>query len=214
VPIELSALFAPGPVVADPPVCACVRPIPADADGDADTPPTCAVPTERDALFPPPACTEPAERWALFPLPLTCVGAEAEACTRLVETDADGAELVADACAVAAECDAVLPPPAWTLPTELVAVLPPDPATVVGADTDAVVPAVVADADGDALTPPTWTVPTEPVAVFPPPVSASAGPAVARAAAAAIAQMMRCIAVSFFSRCRVTRPASMRATVC
>jgi hypothetical protein len=34
----------------------------------------------------------------------------------------------------------VLPPPAWTAPTELVAVLLPVPAIDVGAETDALVP--------------------------------------------------------------------------
>src|SRR5256885_5442792 len=58
-----------------------------------------------------------------------------------------------------------------TDPTELEAVFPPDPATVVGAEAVAEAGGVVAETDGSAGTPPTWTLPTELVAVLPPPRS-------------------------------------------
>jgi hypothetical protein len=65
--------------------------------------------------------------------------------------DADGDALIALVCTVPAPLLAVWPPPACTAPTEFEAVLPPDPAIEIGAETPAVAPAWLAPTDG--LTP-------------------------------------------------------------
>jgi len=64
---------------------------------------------------------------------------------------------------------AELPPPIWTPPVELDAVLVPPPPTVTGTPALAFEPEAPADADGDALTELTCALPVEPFEVLPPP---------------------------------------------
>jgi hypothetical protein len=78
---------------------------------------------------------------------------------------------------------AVLPPPACTDPTELLAVLLPVPAIEVGAETDALVPDWLVPADGVTETFPTCTAPTEPLELL----SASAVCAVPNVSATTVA---------------------------
>jgi len=86
---------------------------------------------------------------------------------------ADGAVVTDPDWIVPAEFDALLPPPICTVPTDPVAVLPPDPEpTDVGTETDAGPTGVVALSAGPAVIGPDWTVNAEPEAVLPPPICA------------------------------------------
>ena len=92
----------------------------------------------------------------------------------------------------------MLPPPACTAPTELLAVLSPVPAIDVGAETAAVVPDWLVPADGVAATFPTCTAPMEPVELL----SASAVcavPSVSATTVAATSNHLALMSPSFMS---------------
>src|SRR2546425_123736 len=105
--------------------------------------------------------------------------------------EADGDELIGLDWTVPVEPLDVLPPPACTTPTELVAVLSPVPAIDVGAETPAVAPDWLAPAEGVTPTFPVCTAPTEPVALL----SASAVCAVPNVSATTVAATSKHLAL-------------------
>ena len=152
----------------------------------------CATPVEPVDELPPPICTAPLESDAvLLPLPPTVTGALALAEPSPAPADADGDELTGLDCTLPVEPLAVLPPPACTDPTELVAVLLPVPLIEVGAETDALVPDWLVPADGVTETFPICTAPTEPLELL----SASAVCAVPNVSATTVAATVKHLAL-------------------
>ena len=164
----------------------------APSAGATSAEPVWATPFDPVDELPPPTCTAPFELDAvLLPLPPTVTGTLAVADPFDVPADADGDELTGLDCALPADPLAVLPPPACTDPTELVAVLSPVPVIDVGAETAALVPDWLVPADGDTDVFPTCTAPMEPLELL----SASAVCAVPSVSATTVAATSKHLAL-------------------
>jgi hypothetical protein len=139
-------------------------------DGPVDprvTGPVWTVPLEPDALFPPPTWTVPIEFVApLPPFPPTATVSEAVIEPTGVWLLTAGVAWGPADCTLPSDPAALLPPPIWTVPAELEALLLPAPPAEAGAVT-VVLSTLAATA---ALGAPDCTVPAELEALFPPPI--------------------------------------------
>src|SRR5205823_727962 len=174
VPTERSAVFPDPAIPADPLTCADVRdPRATSAAGAAWTPLTWTLPIDRLAELPPPTCAVPTERSAVFPDP--AIPADPLTCADVRDpraTSAAGAAWTPLTWTLPIDRLAELPPPACAVPTERSAVFP-DPAI----PADPLTWADVRDpratsAAGAAWTPLTWTLPIDRLAELPPPACA------------------------------------------